>query len=1010
MSKVLEAVAAGHFKKVPSLLKPLGPAERKACLAELKALRVELRQDDRSRWPSWRERNDAAAALLVAGAGCHTGAAAAASWLGARDLRTVTNPPRDVIVEVLKDRDADWLADVAHRLAARASTAQEDHWLIRRLVELSGCPVPTTDGYVYGWVDELTRSRSGALYRLRDRLAADPHTPLLVPRLFETPQLPGSMVWFTDPDTPAHWPSVLVGLTEDGTVERTVVVDACVARLLRGGKPGELRFFLGLLRRLELTPEEEASRVPDWQGMAADGSTPVAAIAQSVLARLAETGALSTRSLAEVSSAVFFRTEKKLVTAQLSLLGKVLRPHTQLRRKAGAKGAADKEYAESSAAVHELLPVVGEAFGHDDVIVQERALKLVSRHLLPADDDLRGELASSAMLLSPVHRAAATELFGVVAEASDPSDHVELLPVVPEPVRLAPPAVSSAELVAELSVVVRSGLVDPGAFERALDGLVRLVHREREPLLAELRSAMAHRWWAQPHFSRLPHLDTHFERGVHGVDVVAAALLGRISDRAVQNAQSMTPSPSGCPYSGLAEITRARIWEVALLVKDGTVPFLLSTPTWENGVLDPAVLVERLREYDRLGIEPAPADFTQALLRATTDDGEWDPGVVAEAAAGLGTEGGDRLALWLTGEGPVLRALQPELEEQRAESVPATEGGLLRHPARATRRLLDRARARRAIQQELPAAFRWLSKEIDPRHQHFYGCFNRYSSWQSVVPHWPAVVPHHREALASWLVPGLLETMVADIHGDSLRGGAWCLPRLAEGAAPNGPAGWAMHRALAAGLGVRVADDRLTAVDALLVLAVRGQLDPALLGRELGDLVAHGHVKPNRITDALGTAAATGAHRTVWSVLAGALPGLLASPKAARAMGGLLAVAANCVEQCGPQITTAMGAGPSAPTAEPAGASAAFDGEGSTTIAAGPEGVGPSPRAGSGPEEPTGSDAQARPEAPADPEAQARRASVHGADGRIPGLAELAGRGGSSQAVVQAARLLGALG
>ncbi|MFE5857480.1 DUF6493 family protein [Streptomyces sp. NPDC056500] len=1004
MNALLEAVRAGHPTKVPTLLKRLGPAERKTMLTELKTLRNELRQGDPSRWPTWRERNDVGAALLVAGAGCHTGAAAAALWLGSRDLRTVSDPPRDALVEVLKERDADWLGDVAHRLAARASTVEEDYWLIRRLVDLSGCPVPATDGYVYGWINDLSRMRSGTLHRLRQRLTEDPQTPILAPRLFETPQLPGPLAWYADPDTPAHWPSVLVGLTEDGVVERAVVVDACVARLLRGGKPGDLRFFLALLRRLELTGHEEAARVPDWLGMAADGPTSVATVAQGVLARLAEAGALSTSALVEMSGAVLFRTEKKLVTAQLSLLGKVLRSHTQLRKKPGTKSATptadatgatdatnavDRERAESSAAVRELLPVVAEAFGHDDVIIQGRALKVVSRHLLPADDDLREELAASASLLSPVHHAAAADLFGAVMVATDPSTHEELLPAVPEPIRLAPPAASVAELVAELSVV-RGGTTDPCAFERALDGLVRLAHREPEALVAELRSAMANRWWLQSHLSRFADLDAHFERGVHAVDVVAAALLGRLSERAIRQVQNKAPTQSGCPHSGMAAITRARLWEAAQLVRSRSVPFLLSTPTWENGVLDPAVLVERLREYGRLGVEPAPADFAQALLRVASDDGEWDPGVAAEAAAGLGTEEGDRLALWLMGGGPFLAALHPGQEEDREPAESDSEDSLLRHPARATRRLLDRARARRAIQREFPAGFRWLSRQIDPRHRHDYRCLMHYGNWQSVVPHWPTVVPHHREALASWLLPGLLETMVADIHDSDLRGGAWCLPRLAEGAARSGPAGQAMHRSIAAGLGVRVADDRLAAVDALLVTAARGQLDPALLGRELGELIAHGHVKPTRITDALATAAAAGAHRTVWSVLAGALPELLGSPKAARAVGGLLAVAADCVEQCGPRLMT-VGAGVAQePATGPMEADRGVEG---------PTGLDPL--------DTSGADSPSRPGA-----AQAtlvRPTHTAQAKGGIPGLAELARRGGSSQAVTQAARLLAAL-
>ncbi|OKJ17864.1 hypothetical protein AMK21_23460 [Streptomyces sp. CB00316] len=59
----------------------------------------------------------------------------------------------------------------------------------------------------------------------------------------------------------------------------------------------------------------------------------------------------------------------------------------------------------------------------------------------------------------------------------------------------------------------------------------------------------------------------------------------------------------------------------------------------------------------------------------------------------------------------------------------------------------------------------------------------------------------------------------------------------------GGEAGVAVHLALAYGLGARHPEDRISAVDALLVLAAQGRLDTALLGRELGALVDHDLVK-----------------------------------------------------------------------------------------------------------------------------------------------------------------------
>lgn len=114
-----------------------------------------------------------------------------------------------------------------------------------------------------------------------------------------------------------------------------------------------------------------------------------------------------------------------------------------------------------------------------------------------------------------------------------------------------------------------------------------------------------------------------------------------------------------------------------------------------------------------------------------------------------------------------------------------------------------------------------------------------------------------------------------------------------------GPVGRAVPLALAFGLGCQDPDDRLRAVDALLVLASRGDLDAGRLGTELAWLVAEGSVKPNRLADALRTTAATGAYATVWAVLEPMLPELLGAEKPIRGLGEVLAVAADCVERCG---------------------------------------------------------------------------------------------------------------
>ncbi|MFF1795454.1 hypothetical protein ACFVXQ_14760, partial [Kitasatospora sp. NPDC058263] len=110
-------------------------------------------------------------------------------------------------------------------------------------------------------------------------------------------------------------------------------------------------------------------------------------------------------------------------------------------------------------------------------------------------------------------------------------------------------------------------------------------------------------------------------------------------------------------------------------------------------------------------------------------------------------------------------------------------------------------------------------------------------------------------------------------------------------------------------LGSFVGVVRCGAVDALDVLAARGCLDGGLLGRELGELVTEGTVKPNRLAQALTAAADTGAYGTVWSVLAPALPAVLAGA-GGRGTGELVALAADCARRSSargpiPEVTEA---------------------------------------------------------------------------------------------------------
>ncbi|WP_369149236.1 DUF6493 family protein [Streptomyces sp. R44] len=638
-----------------------------------------------------------------------------------------------------------------------------------------------------------------------------------------------------------HWPSALRTLVEEGVLDRTRVLDLCVSRLLRGGLLRNLRLPLETVRLLAPDAEELRARIPDWVGIAADAPSVVAGYAQDVLVELASAGSVPVGALAEMTSGVLFRTEKKLVRAQLALVGKVL------AREPGAAG--------------ELLPAVTEAFGNEDTDLQERALKLVGRHLDAVDEGVRRELAEAAGLLSPTHRQAAGELFGADLEPEPAPPYEEILPPVPGAQLVPPPATTVEELVAEL--VVKRLSEDPVAFERALDGLVRHAHRDRAAVEEAVREAFPSAPWEQR-----THYFTHTAQGIH---VVLAGVLGLLDPTLVEFHRTKGHGADSCLHQALSAVLDARLWEAAALVGTDALPFLLATPTWHTGAIDPLVLVERLRQYREADVEPAPADLAQALLRVPRADPS--AGRAAGEADALGTAAGRGLAAWLREEA----------------AVGATVRFLRRDEDKTLRRyhLVDRlvvdAGEHRAVRAEFPPAFQWLggALEATPRRCHH---------WIEDRAQWAPVLPADRELLAACLLPTLVGA-----EGDA-RGATEPLTALVEA---EGPVGRAVLLALACGLGCVDADDRLRAVDAVLVLAARGELDARGLGEELAWLVAEGSVKPNRLADAARTAAATGAYGTVWAILGALLAALPAQAKPVRGLGEILAVAADCVERCG---------------------------------------------------------------------------------------------------------------
>ncbi|MEV6978590.1 DUF6493 family protein [Kitasatospora sp. NPDC093806] len=871
VEQLLEAVREGRTPQLPGLVAALGPAERRACLPALK----ELRRENRAEWS--RAAYGRMGALLVAGAGCHTGAAGAATWIGARDFSGRSWVKDPALAEVVAAQPEEWQIEVVGRLAAKRGSgwSWDLYPLIEGVVRRTGCAVPASDDFVAEWLRSAAGAENGPrglVDTLLERLRVDTFTPVLLPRVFEL----DDVAWPLDTrysNRPGDsWPEALAGLAERGPIGRAELVERCLARLVRGGKPADQRAFLAVLTTLAPTPQEYAGHVRDLVAML-DALSVVAGHAQQVLAGLDEAGLIAPEVAEEASAVVLFRAEKKLVRAQLAWL-------EQAARRSPERSGP-------------VVLAAAQAFGHPDGTVQERALNVVARRLKEAGEAVLPELRLAAESLNPAHHARAADLFGAPVGAADGDGDTawdELLPPAPVPAPLGEPLATPAEVAEELAALLAADPPGVADFERVLDGLVRHTHRDRDALVEALEPVLRARPWQS--------IGDYHDCRPHDVLYVAAAVSGltpphRLWESLGRRGRSPLRSDQCTPYGA---VLAARLEEAAWLVTATRPPHLLATPTDATGAIAAATLVGRLAGYEAAKVVPGAADLDAALLRVAPTA---DPEVLA-AADRLASPAGRWLAAWLRGGGvpaqPSERALyapepskrrswQTSWEELKRVEVaqPGSDGGPVGPGG-----------------ERLGEEFRALLAATAPSDSRV----RKQADWLwNPTAHWAAMLPHHREEQAArWL------DWFAPVADRDQRGAAGTLVVLAEA---GGPAGLALHLALAYCLGARFPEDRTAAVDALLVLAARGDLDGAVLGRELGELVALGTVKPNRLAESLTGAAATGAYRTVWSLLGPALPALLGG-EVLRGTAELLAVAADAARRCGargpiPEVTAVAG-------------------------------------------------------------------------------------------------------
>ncbi|MGW0436653.1 hypothetical protein ACWDV4_29405 [Micromonospora sp. NPDC003197] len=836
------------------------PEEQRLALA--RDLEAYVRKVPVDRW--WGGAGNPAAGVGLAAIGCLPSAARAATLLCRRSVRDVWNRiPIRLFLDLARARQVPWLGDLAVRLAGRLDR-DAFHWtFVAALLIETGATPPVNEGFARGWLNEVLRvDADRRAVPFADRLRDDPFLDLVLPAIFEIDGIGNNLVQGSWDNQRRVWddspifPTALVTLAGEGRLDRKVLLDGCLGRFLRGDRPGALRPFLVLHESLAPTLDELADRVLDYARLLSDAPSTVAGLAQRALRTVDDAGRLELTTLLDVSRQTLLRREKGLVKAQLGWLDRVTRRHPDQ--------------------VGEVLDVVSVAFGHEALDIQDRALAVAAKHLDRANPATIAGLADAASLLGGDLPARAADLFGTAgvspAEEAGDTRLVGMFELpVPAPAAMPAPIGSAAELAEEISALLHGGETAV-AWERILAGVVTL-HADQaaladalSPLLDRHAAFFGNQSWMHRH---------HF--GWLGEAIRSAILPGRLRSLGEGTAavirHAWEGDSFGLPGSGIPRtpdrVLGLRIAEIAVRLDRRSVPALISTPTSVTGSLAVEVLLGRIEAAEAAGWQPWPIDLEQALLRLPRGA---DPALTTRAQA-LRSPAGKQLANRLAVGGA------PDPVAVRVEQRP--------QPNRSPGYWQSAAPARRVVVDLQPAGepIGHLDQQLFTLHR---------ATAPTIVPAsgsdlWSAALPHHREVVAAWALPGIAALADSDSRGDGAM-----LPLLAE---CDGSVGPAMSLAFAYTLAARHEADRVAGVDAFLLLSGAGTQFAAGVGRELGDLGADGTIKLSRVVPALTDAARAGAVATVWQTIVAALPALL--PAAPRGLPDLLALATQTAAQRG---------------------------------------------------------------------------------------------------------------
>lgn len=666
-------------------------------------------------------------------------------------------------------------------------------------------------------------------------------------RLFSVPEAGAEF-----DDSPPDWQEALGMLAAEGTIDRDRLLDACLDAFIRDFPPNHVRWYLGLHGELAPSRGEKAARAGKYLSLLSATSKTGVTLGQRECGALLAMGLLDPRALLAASAAALLFPQKSAAMAQLKLIGALIKSHPEVRDDALAAAA----------------------FGHEREDVQAAAVKLISKHSIPADGAARAAVESLAAALSPVIAPDAVALG--LAPAMRPSAALPV-PTVSDDAGKPAPSVrdnrvgcveDSAELV-QLLARLLEGASDMLAVERAVAGAVRLASlplAERAGLAGPLLKRAREQSWGPDAVwpdclteSKLAFLAIAWATGELHVRTYPAWMDEEEPD--IWPPLEPRPDPADWdPADPGHGVLAARLWEACHLIIAGPGGPLLAEPQFADGTISQATLLRRLARWHPGSGGPPRNDIESALLRLAldADDAFWKSWDAAPVVA-VGEAPSAEAARAMYDEGHVICEFDPVFIPA-GEAVPPE---LLRRPPRVLGRLrvAGRLRLPEASSGTDPGSRCWRALAVDPAESE-WGALGPYIGDLGSGRELPLLLPHQSELVAAYLILRLSEGLVPGSQR-AARGAAESLPAVgvATSSAAAGEAagergfGQMCHLALMTGMASASADTRITAASAWTQMALDGRLDPGLAARAIADGVSGNVFKLNRIAESMGHAA-----------------------------------------------------------------------------------------------------------------------------------------------------------